>query len=158
MNCIFCNTELYTDESYVTDGKICVCNMCASRHTLYETAVFVANHSMESNIIRHDSDVLTVDIDAGLPDDGLTSQTDEEPQLPQGYIPDCPFHPCDTCHFYYGELDSCMVGEYEYTPTEEEYQKLVAAYGEEGAKAFFAPLTVVSKPDDGLTSQTDTQA
>ena len=68
MKCIFCDVELYADESYVTDGKICVCNMCASRHSLYETAVFISNRSVDSYLMRHDSDMLVID-------DGLTSQT-----------------------------------------------------------------------------------
>ena len=74
MNCIFCNAELYSDSVYVTDDEMCVCSMCASRHSLYEVAIYCANNNVPSNVFLHRPSVI---------DYGLNVQTDEadEPGL-----------------------------------------------------------------------------
>lgn len=133
--CIMCGCEVHSDIGYVTDGKICICAACEETHSLSRIITRITNSGVDSNLVE----IFSKPIES---ENSLVDQTDE--QLPQGYIPDCPFHPCDTCHFYYGEIDSCMVGEYDYIPTEEEYQKLRAAYGDEGAKDFFKPLENVN--------------
>ena len=123
--CIMCGAEVFKDIGYVTDGKIFVCDRCAESHSLTRIITRIENSGCDSNL----KSCYSASINTGLVD-----QT-----KPQGYIPDCPFHPCDTCHFYYGEIDSCMVGEYRYTPTDEEREKLIAVYGEARANDFFKP-------------------
>lgn len=129
--CIMCGAEVFKDIGYVTDGKIFVCDRCAESHSLTRIMTRIENSGCESNLKSCYSAPI---------ENGLVNQTesDEFPK-PQGHISDCPFLPCDNCQFYYGEIDSCMVGEYRYTPTDEERKKLVAAYGEEGADDFFKP-------------------
>lgn len=140
--CIMCKREVHSDIGYVTDGKIYICAACEETHSLSRILTRITNSGVDSNLVEVFSQPIESEIiEAGS---SLVDQTNEQ-QFPQGYIPDCPFHPCDTCHFYYGEIDSCMVGEYDYTPTEEEYQKLRAAYGDEGAKDFFKPSQAVSE-------------
>ena len=129
--CIMCGAEVFKYVGYITDGKINVCRDCSESNSLSTIMTRISNADMDTNL----SDEYEEPYEGT--DASLVDQTDE--YKPQGYIPDCPFCPCDKCHFYYGEIDSCMIGEYRYTPTDEEREKLVTAYGEEGAKNFFKP-------------------
>lgn len=161
MNCVFCNSELYPDSVYVTDGTIAVCSMCASRHSLYETAIYLNNAAIDSTVILHRPSIIDFSLNVQTEDelrdklksknelnakyglnvqteeaDGLNVQTDDEPEV-QGRIPHCPLGDCYNCHFYYGETDSCMVGEPGTKPTEEDIMKVRAALSAEEAEHFF---------------------
>lgn len=183
MKCMFCNKEVYSDEVHVKsdNARVTICQRCAASHSLYEFAVHAANIGAYFPFAVHSEELIVVDSASSMSDAGLTGQTEDVSEYAknkvilsteygmqvQGYpgrIPNCPLGECDECHFFYGELDSCMVGEPGVTPTEEDIEKVRAALGDEAAKTFFEPDTEVVYHDTdsfksaGLTGQTDERA
>lgn len=59
MNCMYCGNETFFDIGFVTDGKVSVCNNCATKHTLFEFATDLENMKIESSVKRMFSESLT---------------------------------------------------------------------------------------------------
>lgn len=146
--CVMCGKAVNAYPGYVTDGKVFVCDECAASNSLIRVVTRIENVGLSANLKSVFSDAVVVEgslVDqTSEPDarksDANTSLVDQTSNKPQGYMPDCPFLPCDNCRFYYGEIDSCMVGEVGVVPDEEEIEKVRKALGEEAARDFFAPL------------------
>lgn len=52
MNCLYCGKETFLDIGFVTDGKVSVCNICATKHSLFDFATNLENLKIDSPIKR----------------------------------------------------------------------------------------------------------